>query len=162
MNPRVPALDRQGQAILILPESASISEKSLAVILKTELMEAGFKLTENLEGSEIAFTFQTQEKTVLKDSQQPVTQMSSSVGYIGARRFDQSTTTTGYVSSLEEVTRANICIAAYDAKEIQNPKSLPKWNACLRMDAQDFWKSPSRWVHEILLFYGKSFEGLVP
>lgn len=135
---------------LFVADDAPIEDRQFSAFLRTELVAAGFNLTDDILSSEYTLFFRSGENTSKIDSVLFLPQTKTTSGYVGNTYYSGKTTSTSAVPISRNYTVKKLWFELYATSDIANEKYKTVWEGYIGSGINEY-RSHQREVLRLLL-----------
>ena len=148
--------------IILKGKNTSISNRQFYSLLKSEMMNNGFDIVEDISKSKYVLLFEKSTNTSEINSTQYLPSTSYTSGSAGGTYYSGQTTYTQAIPYSYDYTVEKIYLNLYASADLQNKKQLTVWEGYVGVSAKEY-KSYSRAIIKSLLdVFGTNYEAHTP
>ena len=147
---------------ILLTNEASISDRQFYSLLKSEMVDNGFNIVDDISKSKYILLFQTGSKTSKINSTLFLPSRSTTSGYVGNTYYSGTTTSTQAIPYNYNYTVKKIYLDLYATVDVKNKKYMTVWEGYIGAGGKKY-KSYSRAIIKKLLdVFGANYEEHTP
>lgn len=147
---------------IFIDDEAKIKDRQFGALLKKEMKETGFNITDDpLEASYI-LAFQMGQKTSTVNSAILLPQTSYTSGYVGGTYYSGTTTSTTAIPYSSDYTAKKVWLELYSIQDLKNEIQKTVWEGYIGSDINDFEKRPKKHLRLLLNVFGTNYTAHTP
>lgn len=151
VDPSVTLPSKEEAIFFALPNDASIREKQVAVLLKTELTKSGFNLVSDVAKSKWVVSFAVDRKTYTVGT-------STNANAVGATVYGVPLAFGNSVTTNISQTDLSIYMQLYNVKDLEKTKPIALWEGNVTVENRVFNVLPNASIKTLLDKFGKNFD----
>ena len=147
---------------IAVPAGALIKERQFVELLRSEMKEAGFTVTDKLLQSRYSLVAYMDQSTSQINSTLFLPQVQNTSGYVGNTYYSGKTTSTTAVPISVDYTVHKIRLYLFQTSDIDTERFMTVWEGYIGADKEEYQKHSKEILRMLLDVYGTNYEAHTP